>query len=59
MMIDAAVAVGAASLIVAIAPATWGAAIDVPFLSSWAPTGTADSMFDPGAQRVMKDAAFE
>ena len=51
---------GLACLKSAKAPATWGAAIEVPVrLATLVLPGTAETMFVPGASKDRKDALFE
>ena len=53
------VAVGKACLYTAQAPATWGAAIDVPSSVSKPPPGTDEVIGVPGANRSRSAEAFE
>jgi hypothetical protein len=52
-------AAGIFDFINAHAPATCGAAIDVPFQVWYPPPGTDDVMVDPGAKSERNDATFE
>jgi hypothetical protein len=52
-------ALGSLDFIRAQAPATCGAAIDVPFQVSYPPPGTDDVMVDPGAKSDRNGATFE
>ena len=52
-------ALGAAPWRIAHAPATWGAAIEVPLNSVKPPPGTDDRMASPGAKSDMNDETFE
>jgi hypothetical protein len=52
-------AVGLRPFRIAHAPATWGAANEVPLSDANPPPGTEETIDEPGASRLRKDAAFE